>query len=88
MVLFSPFCIFKPSLVTTSGTDSMEQFNTAITNARDQFEDELITQGKMLADDMRNAFDIESIQSPLNLAYQYAFTGNISEAKSELQIAL
>jgi hypothetical protein len=23
----------------------------------------------------------------LNLAYQYAFTGNISEAKSELQIA-
>ena len=36
---------------------------------------------------MRNAFNIESVQSPLNLAYQYTFTGNISEAKSELQIA-
>ncbi len=46
-----------------------------------------MTQGKMLVDNMRNAFNIESVQSPLNLAYQYAFTGNISEAKSELQIA-
>ena len=36
---------------------------------------------------MGNAFIIESVQSPLSLAYQYAFTGNISEAKSELQIA-
>ena len=36
---------------------------------------------------MGNAFNIESVQSPLSLAYQYAFTGNISEAKSELQIA-
>ena len=41
----------------------------------------------MLVDDMRNAFNIESVQSPLNLAYQYAITGNISEAKSELQTA-
>jgi hypothetical protein len=41
----------------------------------------------MLVDDMRNAFNNDSVQSPLNLAYQYAFTGNTSEAKSELQIA-
>ena len=87
MVIFSPLYTFKSSLATTSGSDSTEQFSVAITNARDQFEDELTAQGKMLVDDMRNAFDIESVQSPSNLAYQYAFTGNMSEAKSELQIA-
>ena len=87
MMIFSPIYTFKPSLATTSGSDGTEQFSTAITNARDQFEDELMTQGKMLVDDMGNAFNIESVQSPLSLAYQYAFTGNISEAKSELQIA-
>ena len=87
MVVFSPLYIFRPSLATTVSTDGTEQFSAAITKARDQFEDELTTQGKMLVDDMRNAFNIESVQSPLNLAYQYAFTGNISEAKSELQIA-
>jgi hypothetical protein len=36
---------------------------------------------------MRNVFNIESVQSPLNLAYQYAFTGNLSGANSELQLA-
>ena len=66
---------------------SAEEFSAAITGARNQFEDELTTQGKMLVDDMRNAFNIESVQSPLNLAYQYSFTGNISGAMSELQIA-
>ena len=66
---------------------SAEEFSAAITDARNQFEDELTTQGKMLVDDMRNAFNIESVQSPLNLAYQYSFTGNISGAMSELQIA-
>ena len=87
MMIFSAIYTFKPSLATTSGGDGTEQFSTAITNARDQFEDELTTQGNMLVDDMGNAFNIESVQSPLSLAYQYAFTGNISEAKSELQIA-
>lgn len=86
-MIFSPVYIFKSSLATASGNDGAEQFIAAITNARDQFEDELMTQGIMLVDDMRNAFNIDSVQSPLNLAYQYAFTGNISEAKSELQIA-
>ena len=87
MMIFSLLIPFKSSLATTSGSDGTEQFSAAITNARDQFEDELMTQGKMLVDDMRNAFNIELVQSPLNLAYQYAFTGNIFEAKSELQIA-
>ena len=86
-MIFSLLYTFTSSLATTSGTDGAEQFSTAITNARDQFEDELSTQGKMLVDDMGNAFNIESVQSPLNLAYQYAFTGNMSEAMSELQIA-
>jgi hypothetical protein len=87
MMIFSPLYTFESSLATTSGSDGTDQISAAITNAGDQFEDELTTQGKMLVDDMRNAFDIESVQSPLNLAYQYAFTGNMSEAKSELEIA-
>ena len=87
MAVLSPLYAVKPSLATISGNDVTEQFSAAITNARDQFENELTTQGKMLVDDMRNAFNIESVQSPLNLAYQYTFTGNISEAKSELLIA-
>jgi hypothetical protein len=88
MMIFSPpLCTFRASFATSSDSDSAEQFSAAITNARDQFEDELTTQGKILVDDMRNAFNIELVQSPLNLAYQYAFTGNISEAVSELQIA-
>ena len=87
MMIFSPLCTFKASLATTPGSDGAEQFSAAITNARDQFEDELTTQGQMLVDDMRNTFNIESVQSPLNLAYQYAFTGNLTQAKSELQLA-
>jgi hypothetical protein len=87
MMIFSSIYTIKGSLATTSGSDGAEQFSAAITNARDQFEDELTTQGQMLVNDMRNAFNIESVQSPLNLAYQYAITGNLSEAKSELQIA-
>jgi hypothetical protein len=82
MMFFPLLYTFKASLATTA-----EEFSAAITDARDQYEDELTTQGKMLVDDMRNAFHIESVQPPLNLAYQYAFTGNISETKSELQIA-
>src|SRR4030095_2954180 len=90
MVVFSPLYTFMPSLATTapgSDSDGTEQFSAAITNARDQFEDELTTRGKVLVDDMTNAFNIESVQSPLNLAYQYAFTGNLTEAKSQLQLA-
>ena len=87
MMIFLPLYTIKASLATTPGNDGAQQFSTSITDARNQFEDELTTQGKMLVDDMRNAFNIESVQSPLNQAYQYAFTGNISEAKSELQIA-
>jgi hypothetical protein len=87
-MIFSPLYTFKSSLATTTpSSNGAEEFSAAITDARDQFEDELMTQGGMLVDDMRNAFNIESVQSPLNLAYQYAFTGNLSEAKSELQIA-
>jgi hypothetical protein len=63
MMIFSPLYTFKSSFATTSGSDGTEQFSAAITNARDQFEDELTTQGKMLVDDMRNAFNIESVQS-------------------------
>ncbi|MGC1135857.1 MAG: hypothetical protein WA941_23735 [Nitrososphaeraceae archaeon] len=88
MVIFSPLYTFKVSLATTTpSSNGAKEFSAAITDARDQFEDELMTQGRILVDNMRNAFNIESVQSPLNLAYQYAFTGNISEAKSELQMA-
>ena len=69
MVVFSSLYTLMPSLATTiPGSDGTEQFSAAITNARDQFEDKLTTQGKMLVDDMGNAFNIQSVQSPLNLA--------------------
>lgn len=88
MVIFLQHYTFKASLATTTpSSDCADEFSAAIIDARDQFEDELMTQGKLLVDDMRNAFNIESVQSPLNLAYQYAFTGNLTEAKSELQLA-
>jgi hypothetical protein len=89
IAILTLLCTSEASLATTSiaSNDGADEFSAAITAARDQFEQELMTQGNMLVDDMRNAFNIESVQSPLNLAYQYAFTGNISEAKSELQVA-
>lgn len=87
MIIFPLPCTFEVSLATTIGNDGAEEFSAAITDVRNQFEDELTTQGKMLVDDMGNAFNIESVQSPVNLAYQCSFTGNISEAMSELQIA-
>jgi hypothetical protein len=43
MMIFSAIYAFKPSLATTSISDGTEQFSTAITNAREQFEDELTT---------------------------------------------
>jgi hypothetical protein len=87
MIIFPLPCTFEVSLAITIGNDGAEEFSAAITDVRNQFEDELTTQGKMLVDDMGNAFNIESVQSPVNLAYQCSFTGNISEAMSELQIA-
>ena len=87
MIIFPLPCTFEVSLATTIGNNGAEEFSAAITDVRNQFEDELTTQGKMLVDDMGNAFNIESVQSPVNLAYQCSFTGNISEAMSELQIA-
>jgi len=89
IAILTLLCTSEGSLATTSiaSNDGADEFSAAITAARDQFEQELMTQGNMLVDDMRNAFNIESVQSPLNLAYQYAFTGNISEAKSEVQVA-
>jgi len=89
IAILTLLCTSEASLATTSiaSNDGDDEFSAAITAARDQFEQELMTQGNMLVDDMRNAFNIESVQSPLNLAYQYAFTGNISEAKSEVQVA-
>jgi hypothetical protein len=87
MIFPQPYT-FNMSLATTSpGSDGADEISAAITDARDQFEDELTTQGNMLVDAMRNVFNIESVQSPLNLAYQYAFTGNLSGANSELQLA-
>lgn len=89
IAILTLLCTSEASLATTSiaSNDGADKFSAAITAARDQFEQELMTQGNMLVDDMRNAFNIESVQSPLNLAYQHTFTGNISEAKSELQVA-
>lgn len=87
MIIFPLPCTFEVNLAITIGNDGAEEFSAAITDVRNQFEDELTTQGKMLVDDMGNAFNIESVQSPVNLAYQCSFTGNISEAMSELQIA-
>ena len=90
IMIFSFTWTSEVSLATTTGVGSKgaeELLTTAITDARDQIEDELSTQGRMLIDDMRNAFYVESVESPLNLAYQFAFTGNISGAISELQNA-
>jgi hypothetical protein len=88
MMIFPLLCTFEVSLATTTADiNGSKEFSAAITDARNQFEEELVTQGNLLVNEMGNAFNIESVQSPLNLAYQYAFTGNISEAKSELQIA-
>ena len=89
IAILTLLCTSEASLATTSiaSNDGDDEFSAAITAARDQFEQELMTQGNMLVDDMRNAFNIESVQSPLNLAYQYAFTGNLSEAKLQLQNA-
>lgn len=68
MITFPLPCTFEVSLATTIGNDGAEEFSAAITDVRNQFEDELTTQGKMLVDDMGNAFNIESVQSPVNLA--------------------
>jgi hypothetical protein len=88
MMIFPLLSTFEVSLATTTADiNGSEEFSAAITDARNQFEEELMTQGNLLVNEMGNAFNIESVLSPLNLAYQYAFTGNISEAKSELQIA-
>jgi hypothetical protein len=90
MMIFPLPWASEVSMATTSVVDNKnaeELLSRSITEARDRVENEFMTRGTMLIDDMRNAFNIESIESPLNLAYQYAFTGNISAAVSELQIA-
>lgn len=46
IMLFLLLYTFKTGLATTTlGSDSAEEFSASITDDRDQFEDELVTQG-------------------------------------------
>ena len=61
------------------------QLNAQITQAQEDIRKELVEQGQIISNDIKEQFGFENVESNLTQAYQYAFTGDSSSAVSQLQ---
>jgi hypothetical protein len=63
------------------------QLSAQITQAQEDIRKELVEQGQIISNAIKEQFGFENIESNLTQAYQYAFTGNSPSAVSQLQSA-
>jgi hypothetical protein len=61
------------------------QLNAQITRAQEDIRKELVEQGQIISNDIKEQFGFENVESNLTQAYQYAFTGDSPSAVSQLQ---
>jgi hypothetical protein len=61
------------------------QLNAQITQAQEDIRKELVEQGQIISNNIKEQFGFENVESNLTQAYQYAFTGDVSSAVSQLQ---
>lgn len=69
-----------------SANDS-QQLNAQIIQARENIGNELINQGQIIINSIKDQFGFDNVQSNLSLAYQNSFTGDVQPALDHLETA-
>jgi hypothetical protein len=73
------------SVATQDTTQDPSQLNAQITQAQEYIRKELVEQGQIISNQIKEQFGFENVESNLTQAYQYAFTGDSPSAVSQLQ---
>lgn len=63
---------------TDNATQNPGEFSAMMTQASEEIQNELASQGDKLRDQLANTFGFNEIQSQLSLGYQFSFAGDIS----------
>jgi hypothetical protein len=72
---------------TDNATQNPGEFSAMMTQASEEIQNELASQGDKLRDQLANTFGFNEIQSQLSLGYQFSFAGDISGAISQVEMA-
>jgi hypothetical protein len=64
-----------------------EQISAQVAQAREDIENELKKQGKIMTNDIKKQFGFENVQSNLSQAYQNSFAGELESAKNQVRSA-
>jgi hypothetical protein len=70
-----------------NATQNPGEFSAMMTQASEEIQNELASQGDKLRDQLANTFGFNEIQSQLSLGYQFSFAGDISGAISQVEMA-
>jgi hypothetical protein len=73
------------SVAAQDTTQDPSQLNAQITQAQEDIRKELVEQGQIISNAIKEQFGFENVESNLTQAYQYAFTGDSPSAVSQLQ---
>ena len=75
---------------TSTNDDTIQdpgEISAMMTQASENIQNELVSQGDKLNNQLANTFGFNEIQSQLSLGYQFAFAGNTSGAMSHVKMA-
>ena len=75
---------------TSTNDDTIQdpgEISAMMTQASENIQNELVSQGDKLNNQLANTFGFNEIQSQLSLGYQFAFAGNTSRAMSHVKMA-
>jgi len=75
------------SVAAQDTTQDPSQLNAQITQAQEDIRKELVEQGQIISNAIKEQFGFENVESNLTQAYQYAFTSDSPSAVSQLQSA-
>jgi hypothetical protein len=76
-----------PQLLVAAQDTSQDprQLNAQITQAQEDISKELVKQGQIISNNIKEQFGFENVESNLTQAYQHSFTGDTSSTVSQLQ---
>ena len=81
----------NPSIGALSGEETVsrspEQSSKQITQAKEDINSEVMKQGEIITNEIKEQFGFENIQSNLTQAYQNSFSGELNSAMIPLQTA-
>ena len=68
-----------------TNTNDSQQLNTKITQAREEIENGLRSQGQIIINSISDQFGFDNVQSNLSLAYQSSFAGDVQPTLDQLE---